>query len=433
MTKFWVVTRQVYLKNLRSGTFLWMVLSPLVIALIGGIIGYFFATGQETPKIAVISDRTAYQIVTPTKKAASGVQVNLNAPSNKKYQVDRKITTLTAAKKALRQEKIAGYLTLKQAQQRLTATYVSRDNSPQLDTKVLSEVLTNQHMLVTATQLQLSQAELTRLLQPVTVQHRTVSFTQGKQENRSNAQQAANGSLAMAITVIILLFIMSYAGMIAQEIGAEKGSRIMEIVLSSVSATTQFFGKISGMLGLVITQLLIYGVFGAVGYIFVHHYAFAQAFLNQLDLQQLFSGPILFTILFAFLAICLYTVLAAMLASLVSRQEQIQQAITPLTALGFLGYMGGFLAMGNNNSPVVAISSYIPFVSQNVMTVRYAMGNVTAGPAYLSLGITLITLIGFTFLALQLYRANVLVYSDAGVFKSLRKSIRILIAEQHAK
>ncbi|WP_412990399.1 ABC transporter permease [Pediococcus siamensis] len=217
-----------------------------------------------------------------------------------------------------------------------------------------------------------------------------------------------NQILAMIVTILIYLFMVSYASLIAQEVATEKGSRIMEILVSSVSPKIQFFGKITGMFFLIILQVLVTAVCGVIGIKYISH---SVQFLKELDLSQIQPRILLILGLYFVLGIALYTILAAGLGALVSRSDQVSQAVSPLTMIGLVAYGASFVAM-NSNTLLVKIGSFIPFLSQSIMPVRYAVGNATFGDAVISLLILAVTTIIVTQFTAHLYASHVLDYSE---------------------
>ncbi|SMH69508.1 Putative membrane protein (fragment) [Latilactobacillus curvatus] len=87
--------------------------------------------------------------------------------------------------------------------------------------------------------------------------------------------------------------------------------------------------------------------------------------------------------------------------------------------LGTLSYLGGFVLASQTDIPLLRAVSYVPLFSQIMLPVRLANGDVGAFGASMGLFIAMATLIGLTYLALIIYRMNILVYSDKGVFKAL--------------
>ncbi|MEJ1331074.1 ABC transporter permease [Latilactobacillus sakei] len=126
--------------------------------------------------------------------------------------------------------------------------------------------------------------------------------------DQSNQKQVGEG-ISLAITVLMFVFIVNYAGIIAQEIATEKGSRIMEIILSSVSATTQFFAKIAAVLALVLTQIVFYILIGVAGYHYLKQQLPLSAILKQVG-PNLWTPPVWYAISFLIVGVLLYTVIA---------------------------------------------------------------------------------------------------------------------------
>ncbi len=418
MHKFKTVFRQVYLKNLRSGAFIWMVLAPIVIAAIGGLIGFFIAKSQEDVTVALVTPQTELQPALNQIKVAD-------------LKIKKSIKTEAAAKKALSQDKIDGYATVTTVKNNLQVNYISRTDSQSLPFTELNAQFTQLNLQYQAQRLQMSSAQLATLLQPVQTKQKSVSFKNGKQVARNDNQRAVNVVMATATAVIMMMFIMSYAGMIASEVASEKGTRIMEIILSSIDVKTQFLGKICGIFALILTQLLIYAVLFVGGRSFVNQiiakqYPQIKALLASLQLPSFWSTQILITIAFFIIGILTYTVLAAMLGSLVSAVEQVQQVITPISLFAVFAYVIGLMAANGTDNFIVKVTAYIPLLSPIVMPVRLATEAAGTSEALISLAISIVIMILLYFVSLTLYRANVLVYSDGNVWQSMRSSFNIL-------
>ena len=61
----------------------------------------------------------------------------------------------------------------------------------------------------------------------------------------------------MSFLFVIYFAVIMYANMIAMEVATEKSSRVMEILISSVSPIKQMYGKILGIGLLSLTQMAI--------------------------------------------------------------------------------------------------------------------------------------------------------------------------------
>ncbi|GEL13579.1 membrane protein [Lapidilactobacillus concavus DSM 17758] len=418
MSKFKTVFRQVYLKNLRSGSFIWMVVAPLVIMLVGGLVGFFVAKSQEDVKMAIVTPQAELQPTLQQLKVAD-------------LKVDHKIKTQAAAKKALSQQKIDGYAVVTTVKDNLKVAYVSRTDGQDLPSTALDAQFTQLNLQFQANRLKLSQSQLQELLQPTVTTHQVVSFEDGQQVDRNQHQRVINVVLATAVAVIMMMFIMSYAGMIASEVASEKGTRIMEIILSSIDVKTQFLGKICGIFALIVTQLVVYGVLFLAGRTFLNQYLLGQypqlkTLIGSISLPSIWSAQMLLTIAFFIVGILTYTIIAAMLGSLVSAVEQVQQVVTPISFFAIFAYILGLMAANGSDNILVRVAAYVPLISPIVMPARLATEAASGGEALLSLAISIVAMgLGY-FLSLTLYRANVLVYSDGNIWQAMRHSFRIL-------
>lgn len=108
MRKLWIITTETYLRQIKSWSFVVLVLAPFVMLGLSLGIGYFSSTaGEDSDRIAVIADQPVRQQFIHQHKA----------------DVKTSVTTVAAAKKAVRAETITGYLILKSGPQQVTATY----------------------------------------------------------------------------------------------------------------------------------------------------------------------------------------------------------------------------------------------------------------------------------------------------------------------
>lgn len=191
----------------------------------------------------------------------------------------------------------------------------------------------------------------------------------------------------------------------------------MEILVSSVAPQVQFFAKVTGMFALILLQVIITAICGFLG---MKYLSGNVQFLKDLDLSQIQPNILIILGLFFILGITLYTILAAGLGALVSRADQVSQAVSPLTMIGLVAYGASFVAM-NSNTFLIKLGSFIPFVSQSIMPVRYAVGNASTADAIISLIILAVAIILVTWFTTRLYANHVLDYSDKKIWKRIFK------------
>ena len=227
---------------------------------------------------------------------------------------------------------------------------------------------------------------------------------------------------------------MIYIGIISQEIATEKGSRIMEIVLSSISATQHFFGKMIGIGLVILTQLAIYVVLFFVGRFIFNQMNFDLSFLSlPFSLSEMLSkamNDLLLGGLFALIGILTYSSLAGFLGSLVSKVEDVNKVSAPLILLGVVGFYIGMYALASTNNAIVKIGSLVPFFTPFVMPFRVAAETVTSTEILLSIVITIVFMVICLWVSAMFYKSNVLVTSDKGLFATLKRSYQLLKSER---
>lgn len=298
-----------------------------------------------------------------------------------------------------------------------------------MDKTTLVTALSGLKLSSTAASMHLTAAQVSALTQPPMVSTKTVAIENGKQVTKSNSTQLMNHGVAVVVMILILMVTMVYGSILAQEIATEKGSRIMEILLSSVSATAQFFGKLAGIFALLLTQLAIYVVAGVISWQFVKNQSFVSGVLKQFDFSILVSGTTAMIVVFFIIGTLTYSVLAALTGSLVSNQEQVQQAAMPISMLGLIGYFITIAAQ-SSDSALAQITSYVPFLNVFVMPTQMSLGRASMGEAWISVAISLVFLVLFTMFTVKVYRNNVLVYSGSGLWQSMKTSFSIWKSER---
>jgi ABC-2 type transport system permease protein len=129
---------------------------------------------------------------------------------------------------------------------------------------------------------------------------------------------------------------------------------------------------------------------------------------------------------FFLLGFALYAVLYAGAAALVSRTEDINQIVAPLTIVSVAGYLVAVYSstgLIDAKSTFVVVMSYIPFFSPYLMLSRLGAGLATPFEAIIAMVILVVTVPIALWVAARFYAAGVLMY---GQRPSLRLMLRVL-------
>ncbi|PXY30929.1 ABC transporter permease [Prauserella muralis] len=204
----------------------------------------------------------------------------------------------------------------------------------------------------------------------------------------------------VALVMLFLLYmgITSYGSLVAQGIVEEKSSRVVEILLSTVRPWHLLLGKVIG-LGLVgLTQLFIIGVAGL---------AMASA-TGVLTITGVATTTLLWGLLWYILGFFLYATVFAAAGSLVSRQEDMQAVLTPVTIVLLIGFITGFTVIQEPDGTLAVVLSLVPLLSPILMPGRIATGAAGGLEIAVALVLTLAAITALTWLGGRVYRAAVL-------------------------
>ena len=416
MSKFAIIVKDVYKKNVKSTAFGIMILAPFFVMGIFYLSQHFFGEMNEINKIGIVSNEPQ-------------VSQQLAQGKGKDYHF-KVVKSQKSAQQQLEAEKLDAYLKLEVGQKNVYGKLYSTSNLGTKTETALQQILTNLQMNLRAQALQLSTKDAQAVMEPAKFDSAKVKFEAGKMETDDGDSNVQLG-LSFLTTIIMFLFIMTYSTIIAQEIASEKGTRIMEVLLSSMKAKTHYYGKLTGVLLVALTQLLIYGVAIVIGYQQFKDNPLVKNFLSSVSIKHLLGANVVIIVAFMLIGIFLYAVLSALCGSLVNKPEDTAKAIQPVTYLSMIGYMLGLiLGAADPTNVIIKVTSYLPFLSSYSMPLRLASNTTTTGSAVLSLVILIVFTALLTLFSAQLYKSNVLVYSEGGLFSALKQSIAILRNEQ---
>lgn len=373
-----------------------MVISPFLFIGLSGGIGYL--QGSSMAK----NDKVA--VVTTVPSVAEGLK-NVNGV-NFDYKDE------ASAKEAIKDEKLKGYLTIDQEDSVLKAVYhgeTSLENGIKFEVTGTLNELQNQLNRSTAS---LSQEQEKRLAQ-------TVQFTEKIDEAKENKKMIQTFAAA-GLGLILYMILITYASVTAQEVASEKGTKIMEVVFSSIRASHYFYARMLALLLVILTHIGIYVVGGlAAILLFKDLPILAQSgILNHIG--EAFS---LNTLLFVLVSLFMYVVLAAFLGSMVSRPEDAGKALSPLMILIMGGFFGVTALGAAGDNLILKIGSYIPFISTFFMPFRTINGYAGGVEAWISLAITVIFAVLATGFIGRMYASLVLQTDDLGIWKTFKRAL----------
>lgn len=373
-----------------------MVISPFLFIGLSGGIGYLQGSSMaQSGKIAVVSTVPA---VTDSLKSTNGLNFN--------YQDE------ASAQAAIKDEKLKGYLTIDQEDSVLKAVYHG-ETSLEIAIKLgVTSKLNELQDQLNRSAANLSQEQEKRLEQ-------TVNFTEKIDESKENKKMIQTFAAA-GLGLFLYMILITYASVTAQEVASEKGTKIMEVVFSSIRASHYFYARMLALLLVILTHIGIYVVGGLAAILLFKDLPFlAQSGI----LDHLGDAFSLNTLLFILISLFMYVVLAAFLGSMVSRPEDAGKALSPLMILIMGGFFGVTALGAAGDNLILKIGSYIPFISTFFMPFRTINGYAGGVEAWISLAITVIFAVVATGFIGRMYASLVLQTDDLGIWKTFRRAL----------
>ena len=401
MKQMFVVMKETYIRQVKSWSFLFMVFGPFLF--LGLSIGISYLTGSSTEAKNQVALVTEVPAVKESLKGTDSLTLDYKDEA--------------AAKKAIKDEKAAAYLTVDEKDGQLEATYVG-DQAMKMGLKSLvTAKLSQVQQGINLARANLSKEQLTALSQQVTLKEKIDE----KKEGLKMVQTMVAGALGMLLYMIL----MFYSGITAQEVASEKGTKIMEVVFSSIKATDYFFARMLGLFGVIITHIFVYVVGLVAVWIFRADIPVVKDFLapNSPITQHLAEAISLNTVFFIILGVFMYVVLSAFLGSTVARPEDSGKAISPLMMLVLFSFFGVTTLGSAGDVFLLKIGSYIPFISTFFMPFRTINGYATGLESWASLGIAVLFTIVGTVLIARIYASLILQTDDLGPWKTIKRAL----------
>jgi ABC-2 type transport system permease protein len=208
-----------------------------------------------------------------------------------------------------------------------------------------------------------------------------------------NPKDNENLFASLALGILLWIALGQYGNMVAQSVVEEKATRIMEVLLATIQPSRLLAGKVIGI-GLV--GLMQLTIVGAAALVAVH-------LTNVAAIPALGLASILGDIFWFLLGFLFYATAYAAVASLVSRQEEVQSAVAPISVFQIAGYLLMYAALPNPSGPVATVCSLLPPFTPILMAVRMASSDVPFWQVGLAVALTVASIGGLTWLAGRMY------------------------------
>lgn len=250
----------------------------------------------------------------------------------------------------------------------------------------------------------------------------TLKVSEGRLTGESGA---ASFFLAYIMSFMLYFALLIYGIQVMSSVVEEKTSRIMEVLVSSLSPFEMLLGKVIGVGAVALLQIGIWA--GTAMVLTTFKGQIAQLFGASADAAAGFSIPtvspdmFLVFMLFFILGFLFYSAAYAAVGSMCSSVQETQQAHMPVTLLIVAGLFCMFALLSEPAGSLARTLSLIPFVAPFVTPVRYSFAPLPWTELAASAGMMILGVLAVVWLAARIYRVGILSY---GKKASLREVAR---------
>ncbi len=255
----------------------------------------------------------------------------------------------------------------------------------------------------------------------------TTSAASAAAGRREDRDFGASFLLGYILVVLTFMAILTYGNWVAQSVAEEKSSRVMELLITAASPRQLLTGKVMGAGAAGLTQFAVVVGAALIGLQAgpVLERSLGGAPVEGGQLPALTIGLGLAFGAFFMGGFLLYSILYAAVGSMVSRQEDVQAAASPLMIVAMAGYFVSFSALNGIDQGWVGVLSLIPFFSPYLMPARILLGDPSAWEIALSIGLLAAALVGALWVAARIYSAGVLLYGQRPGIREVWRATRV--------
>lgn len=372
-----VVAFETFRKHFFSKSFLAMLLVPVVL-----VVFFILLLGNKQKKIDIISND--YEIYKIEQSSNSSLFFKGN-----KNEAD--------AKDRLSNGKTIGYLKIDLLNNNIISAklYGSKISNDSVDKIKYS-------MQKIQSQLNYKNARLNK----TQIEHLNNKFI-FKYKNKSAKDNLKPFYINLITGLSMYLVIIVYSSIFAQEIGSEKGNKVMEMILSKIPGNEYFYGKLFGMLLLLIFNLLFYFLFFILIYIFKDKISYINVLTKNIGsiFNRQFVNNMLIDVILVILGVLLFLLVSSFTGICISKQEDISKATMPVSLLVMVLYFLSFwtLTFATPVNSLTKLLSIVPFTSSFFMPIWLSIESVPIWIVLLSIFMGILTVVILSILFSKFY------------------------------
>jgi len=227
--------------------------------------------------------------------------------------------------------------------------------------------------------------------------------------------------LPIVSLVVFFMAVFISSSFLLQSVSAEKENRMIETMLSIVDKKSLMFGKMTGLMGVVITQLITWLLFGIATYLAINNY-FDIALpinFNEIDWSALPLNLFFIMMGFMFFA-CVMTGVGAVGTG--AEDSRNLSSIFIILSI-FPMYLMQML-ITDPNSLLSKVFSYFPFTSFMILMLRNSIGALSVQELIIGMCTSVVYVLIALYLSLKLFELGCLMYNRRPSFNDIIKYLK---------
>ena len=246
-----------------------------------------------------------------------------------------------------------------------------------------------------------------------------VQFNGFKVTEKDELEEEGAGNIILAILFSVLIYssLIFSAQMTMNSVLEEKSSKVVEVILSSISSREFMTGKILGCTITTFAQMVIWLL------PIIILVTTTWIILPKWLVVEISYGHLLYFLVNFFLACLIFQGLSATVGAIFDNTQEAQSGFFPVTLLILIPFCLSFTMLRNPNNDLAVVSSYIPFATIFMMPLRFTLVDIPVWKLILSQLINVATLMLIFPLAGKIYRIGIL---RTGTKPTLREVLRWL-------
>jgi ABC-2 type transport system permease protein len=240
----------------------------------------------------------------------------------------------------------------------------------------------------------------------------------------AGASGGATFVLGFIVAFIVYMAIVLYAVNVMRSVVQEKTNRIMEIMVAAAKPRALMLGKIVGVGGVGLLQLLAWLGIAALTLEYRMELLGAVGASGGFVMPALSLAQVAVIVVYFVLGYFFYAALYAAIGAMVNSDQEAQQAQTPVVLFLIVPLTCLNVIAGDPRGSTAEILTQIPFFSPVLMPMRYLLGGAGIGSVLVSVGLLAVSTVVVALAAARIYRIGILMYGKRPSLRELGRWLR---------